>query len=58
MWHVDVVATSSVMYATRTTRDVVSKLLEVDLDRLLEVVVQKCLLLSEYSKRLMRRRMM
>ena len=58
MWHVDVHATSSVMYAICTMHDVACRPLEVDVDRPLEVVVRRCLPLSEYSKMLMRCHMM
>ena len=58
MWHVDVLATSSVMYAIRAVNDVTSRQLEVDVGRPLEAVGRRCLPLSEYSKMLMRCQMM
>ena len=58
VWHVDVLATSLVMCAIHTMHDVVSRLLEVNLGRRLEVVIRRCLPLWEYSKMLMRCHMM
>ena len=58
VWSVDVLATSLAMYVICTMHDVASKQLEVDVGKLLEVVVQRCLLRWEYSKTLMTCHMM
>ena len=58
MWRVDVLAAFWAMCTVRTRHDVASTQLLVDVDRPLEVAVQRCLPGWEYSEMLMRRHMM